>query len=298
MDKKDIKEIVIISGKGGTGKTSITASFSWFAKENAILADCDVDAADMHLVTSPEKMKEEKFYSGELASLNQEKCTRCGKCIKVCHFDAIHLENQQYLIDPVACEGCGYCSYVCPTQAISMKKALAGELYASKTRMGSYFSHARLAIGADNSGKLVTEVRNQAKQLAEEYQKQTILIDGTPGIGCPVTASVTGTNLVVIVTEPSVSGVHDAERALELIQQFNIPAFFIINKADINLEKRDAILQISEKHNIPVIAELPYHKDFTAAIQQGLTLPEMNNSKLNEKLEQAWKKIHDFVNKP
>src|SRR6056297_2549 len=132
MDKKDIKEIVIISGKGGTGKTSITGSFAWFAGQDTILADCDVDAADLHLVTSPERLEEEKFYSGELAELNQEKCTRCGKCIKVCHFDAIHLENQQYLIDPVACEGCGYCSYVCPTQAITMNKALAGELYASK----------------------------------------------------------------------------------------------------------------------------------------------------------------------
>lgn len=295
MDKKDIKEIVIISGKGGTGKTSITASFAWFAGQDTILADCDVDAADLHLVTSPKRIEEERFFSGELATLDQEKCTRCGKCIKVCHFDAIHLENQQYLIDPIACEGCGYCSYVCPTQAIGMNKALAGELYASKTRMGSYFSHARLAIGADNSGKLVTEVRNQAKKLAEEHHQHTILIDGTPGIGCPVTASVTGTNLVVIVTEPSVSGVHDAERALELIQQFNIPAFFIINKADINPEKRDEILQISEKQKIPVLAEIPYHKDFTAAIQQGITLPEMKNRAINEKLEKAWNTIQDFV---
>jgi len=229
-----MKEIAIISGKGGTGKTSITAALAFLASDLAIIADCDVDAADMHLLLQPDFANKTPFYSGKIAEINPGKCISCTKCAKVCHFDAIDFQDAYYSVNSIKCEGCGYCFQVCPYGAISMKDSYTGNYYLSKTRLGNQLVHAALNIGAENSGKLVTAVRNNARKLAEQENTPFIIIDGTPGVGCPVIASITGTNHVIMVTEPSISGLHDLERVHQLCQHMNIPTSCIINKAHLN----------------------------------------------------------------
>jgi len=231
-----MKQIVVISGKGGTGKTSVTASLAWLAGSRAVVADCDVDAADMHLVTSPVVMEKKDFLSGYEAVIDAEACTGCGECVEVCHFDAIIPDDEVYRVLPLECEGCGYCPRVCPVDAIEMRLLKAGEIYISRTRMNNILVHAALKPGSDMSGKLVAEVRKEARREAEKRGAEYIVIDGSPGIGCPVTASVTGTDYVVMVTEPTLSGMHDMKRVLEVVRNFGIPAGCIINKADINPE--------------------------------------------------------------
>ncbi|HAH59815.1 MAG TPA: (4Fe-4S)-binding protein, partial [Bacteroidales bacterium] len=189
-----MKEIVIISGKGGTGKTSITASFAVLGGTNVVLADCDVDAADMHLLMQPDFGNEHDFYSGELAYIDQSNCTRCGLCRQICRFDAISVIDGEYVVAPIDCEGCGYCARVCPTKTIINKKLLAGKWYISNIKTGSQMVHARLETGADNSGKLVAKVKDEAKAIALGKRKDYILVDGSPGVGCPVVSSLSGAN--------------------------------------------------------------------------------------------------------
>ncbi len=193
-----MKEIVIISGKGGTGKTVITASIAALAK-NKVMADCDVDAADMHLLLKPDFAKSEDFYSGYTAKINQDECIQCGKCAEVCRFDAIPVVREKYIVDPIACEGCGYCARVCPTNAIINKSLNVGKWYISNIKTGSIMVHARLGIGADNSGKLVAKVKSEAKQLAKENNKNFIIVDGSPGIGCPVVSSLSGRIVLLLI---------------------------------------------------------------------------------------------------
>ncbi len=228
-----MKEIVIISGKGGTGKTSITASLAVLGKDKVVVADCDVDAADMHLLMKPDFAQSEEFFSGELAIINQEDCIQCGKCAEVCRFDAIPFTNNTYIVDELSCEGCGYCSRVCPTDTIMNIQQNVGHWYVSGIKTGSKMVHAKLAIGADNSGKLVAQVKNEAKKIAEEGDYDYIIVDGSPGVGCPVVSSLSGANYVVLVTEPTVSGLHDLKRVYELVHKFNLKAGCIINKFDL-----------------------------------------------------------------
>ena len=289
-----MKEIVVISGKGGTGKTSITAALAYLNQKNAVVADCDVDAADMHLLLKPDFDNSSEFYSGLTASINQDNCTRCNKCKQVCAFEAINFENGQYYIDSLDCEGCGYCYHVCPSQAINLKEAFSGKTYISKTRIDNHLVHAQLAIGADNSGKLVTRVKDLARDLTTKNQKDYLLIDGTPGIGCPVTASVTGTNFVVIVTEASISGLRDLKRAYELVQNFSIPMGIIINKSDLNPNVKKEIKEFMKKHDIPLLADFEYNSLFIKALKKGVTLPEID-SYLNEKVEKLWNEINQQV---
>ena len=287
-----MKEIAIISGKGGTGKTSITGSLAYFAGENAVIADCDVDAADMHLLMKPNINHKEDFFSGKIAQIDNEICTNCGICKSICRFDAIPIIDNNHTISEIDCEGCGYCEKVCPVNAITMKDNLAGDFYISDTRMNNQLVHAALRIGAENSGKLVSKVRKEAKALAEKLSLPYVIIDGTPGIGCPVIASVTGVDYVVMVTEPTISGFHDLERVYELVKKFKIPAACIINKADLN---KDVLLQTKvflEKNNISLLAELPYDNIFTEAITVGKTVVEYNQeNEIYKKIESAWNEI-------
>ena len=290
-----MKEIVIISGKGGTGKTSITASFAYLGGKDIVAADCDVDAADMHLLLQPDFAKSEDFYSGVIANINQDKCTQCGKCAEICRFNAIPIINDQYIIMPLNCEGCGYCARVCPTEAITMEEQNVGKWHISETKVGNTLVHARLGIGAENSGKLVAKVKNEAGRIAKESGKDFILVDGSPGIGCPVVSSLSGADFVVLVTEPTVSGIHDLKRVYELVNKFKIKAGCIINKSDLNLQISDEIERFLRKENIIHISNLPYDETFTMAMTNGQTIVEYNNNSLKALLTESWNKVKQIT---
>lgn len=292
-----MKEIVVISGKGGTGKTSLTAAYALLGAKDVVVADCDVDAADMHLLLQPDFADSESFFSGELAHINQNECIRCGKCAEVCRFDAISIIDGQYIVDTLSCEGCGYCARICPPNAISNKELNVGKWYTSNIKTGSTMVHARLGIGADNSGKLVAKVKSEAKEIAEEDGKDFVLIDGSPGVGCPVVSSLSGASFVVLVTEPSVSGLHDLKRVNELVKKFNIKAGCIINRSDINKEISLQIENFLQDENIVHLANLPYDEDFTRAMTNGQTIVEYSNNHLKEIITDSWNQIKQAVNK-
>ena len=292
---KRIKEIVVISGKGGTGKTSLTASFAYLGGKDVIVADCDVDAADMHLLMKPDFAEAEDFYSGELAYIHQQECIRCGKCKDVCRFDAIQIIDGQYIVDPLSCEGCGYCARVCPTDAIENKDLNVGKWYTSSIKTGSIMVHAKLGIGADNSGKLVAKVKNEAKEIAEDEFKDYVIVDGSPGVGCPVVSSLSGAAFVVLVTEPSVSGLHDLKRVYELVKKFNLKTGCIINKSDISPKISLEIEEFLKKENIVHISNLPYDEDFTKAMTNGQTIVEYSNMHLKELITESWNTIKNWI---
>ena len=289
-----MKEIVVISGKGGTGKTSITASIAQVAQTEAVAADCDVDAADMHLLLKPDFAKSEDFYSGVIAQIDQEKCVKCGKCKEVCRFDAISIINKQYVVAPLDCEGCGYCAQICQRDAISTPQQNVGNWYISSTRLNMPLVHARLGIGAENSGKLVAKVKNEAKALAEQDNIPYLLVDGSPGIGCPVISSLSGADFVVFVTEPTVSGLHDLERVYQLIAQFKLSAGCIINKADLNLEKTAEIKKFMQEHKIYELDQINYDEKFSEAVTNGYTAAEIDNN-YKELFTKIWQKIKKIV---
>lgn len=286
-----MKEIVVISGKGGTGKTSITASFSILGAKDLIAADCDVDAADMHILLKPDLGKSQDFYSGEAASIDQTKCIACDKCAQVCRFNAIDVKDKKYSVNVLNCEGCGYCARVCPVGAITNISQKVGVWYISNTRAGFTMVHAKLGIGADNSGKLVAHVKNQAKALARQQDKKYVLVDGSPGIGCPVVSSLSGADYVVLVTEPTVSGIHDLKRVYELVKNFKIPAGCIVNKADINAEVTAQIIAYLKEENIDLLARLPYEENFTKAMVAGQTIVEYDNGALKIMLTETWQRV-------
>jgi len=293
-----MKEIVVISGKGGTGKTSITASFTVLGASTLVAADCDVDAADMHLLLKPDMAIEEDFYSGETAVIDPVKCIGCSLCAKVCHFSAISRKGRIYKIDNLACEGCGYCSRVCPAKAISNHPGKAGQLFVSTTRIGCTMVHAKLGIGSDNSGKLVAEVKKRAKALAEQQCKDLVLVDGSPGIGCPVVSSISGASFVVLVTEPTVSGLHDLQRVFELVKKFKIPSGCIINKSDINLDMTEKIIEYLDSQRIHILAVLPYDESVTRAMIEERTIVEYEqNNMIKDQLKKAWQRLGELVNK-
>lgn len=290
-----MKEIVVISGKGGTGKTSITASFAYLGEKDIVVADCDVDAADMHLLLKPDFKVSEDFYSGVIANINQSVCEKHGKCIDVCRFNAIQIKDSQYEVEPLDCEGCGYCSLVCPALAISMEKQKVGKWFISETKVGNSMVHARLGIGAENSGKLVAKVKNEAKRIAEETNKDFIVVDGSPGIGCPVVSSLSGANFVLLVTEPTVSGLHDLKRVFQLVNKFNIKAGCIINKSDLNPKLSEEIEEYLKKENIVHISSLPYDETFTKAMTNGQTIVEYDENNLKAILTESWNKLKQIT---
>ncbi|HQO01435.1 MAG TPA: 4Fe-4S binding protein [Spirochaetota bacterium] len=255
-----MKQLVVISGKGGTGKTSIVAALAALA-ENKVLADCDVDAADLHLILNPEIQHSEDFSGGSIAELDKEKCIECGKCLELCRFSAI---DENYNISRTGCEGCGVCAHFCPADAISMHEKISGKWFVSDTRFGPLV-HAKLGIAEDNSGKLVSRVKDEAKKTAEAGNHSLIIIDGSPGIGCPVIASIAGASAVLIVTEPTVSGLHDMERVAELTGHFKIRTFVCINKFDLNADITKRTEQFCADSGTPVIGKIPYMAEITKA---------------------------------
>jgi MinD superfamily P-loop ATPase len=288
-------EIVIISGKGGTGKTSITAALAMLAGKSSIIADCDVDAADMHLLLEPEIREENDFYSGTLAVIDPEKCTGCGECEAVCRFNAISSNDGMYRVIPLECEGCGYCSKVCPENAIKNEPVKSGKWFVSLVRSGTSMVHAQLGIGSDNSGKLVARVKRQAKSIAEANNNEFILVDGPPGIGCPVISSLSGANLVVLVTEPTISALHDLKRIYELVEGFGIKAACIINKSDLNREVTLLIRSFLERNKIIKLAEIPYDKEFTRSMINGKTIVESESGKLKNIMRDVWSQIEKMT---
>jgi MinD superfamily P-loop ATPase len=266
-----MKEIVIISGKGGTGKTSIIAAFASLA-EDKVLCDADVDAADLHLIMDPEIKERHDFKSGNTAVINPDKCTECGLCRDLCRWNAI---SEDFVVDPIECEGCGVCWHFCPEKAIDFPLNTCGEWYISETRFGP-MAHARLGIAEENSGKLVTLIRQEGKKLAEAKNFDLLLTDGPPGIGCPVIASLGGASAVLIVSEPTVSGRHDMERVAELAAFFNIPAMLCVNKFDINPGEGEAIEKFAKERNVKVIGRVPFDPAFTQAMVQGRTIVEFD----------------------
>ncbi len=266
-----MKELVIISGKGGTGKTSLVAAFASFAK-NKVLCDADVDAADLHLIVAPDIKERHDFQSGHTAIINQDTCTGCGLCREVCRWHAI---GEDFIVDPVECEGCGVCNYFCPEEAIDFPLKTCGEWNISDTRFGP-MAHARLGIAEENSGKLVTLIRQEGKKLAEEKNLDLLLTDGPPGVGCPVIASLGGATAVLIVAEPTVSGRHDMERVVELAAFFKVPAMVCINKFDLNPDMGRAIESFAIERDIGVVGRVPFDPAFTKAMVQGKTIVEFD----------------------
>jgi len=268
----DIREIAVISGKGGTGKTSLAACFAVLAG-NAVVADCDVDAADLHLLLEPEVKKRHRFQSGRLASIAPDRCTGCGLCLQRCRFGAIAKKGGRYSVSPESCEGCGVCVLVCPAGAVDFSERDCGQWMVSETRCGPMV-HARLAAAAENSGKLVSIVRGQARMLAQEGGRRLMITDGPPGIGCPVIASLTGASLAVVVTEPTVSGEHDLMRVLSLAGHFMVPAAVCVNKWDLNPDMARRIEEKAEASGAKVTGRIRYDPGVTSAQIAGKAVVE------------------------
>ncbi len=289
----DYREITVISGKGGTGKTTVTGSFAVLSN-NQILADNDVDAADLHLLLMPRIREAHPFVGGTKAEVDSDACIACGKCADACRFGSFRLDgpangvvDKTWRVDTLACEGCGLCALVCPANAIRTEDAITGDWYVSETNHGPMV-HARLGIAEENSGRLVTQVRNRAGALAAELRAGKILGDGPPGTGCPVIASVSGADLVLVVTEPTVSGVHDMERVLDLAAHFGVAALVIINKADLNTEQAARIDAIAEKKQSRVIARIPFDRAVNDALMDGRTVVEYRESAAADAIRNAW----------
>jgi MinD superfamily P-loop ATPase len=286
-----MKELVVLSGKGGTGKTSVLASFAALA-QRAVLADCDVDAADLHLVLTPDIRRREEFRSGHEAVIRQADCVRCGGCLARCRFGAVRRRGRaageaEFTIDPLACEGCGVCVRFCPVQAINFPERLCGEWYVSETRFGPLV-HARLGIAAENSGKLVSVVRREARRLAEERRADWVLVDGPPGIGCPAIASVTCADLVLVVTEPTLAGAHDLERVLGLTRHFGLRAAVCVNKWDINSEVAGGLERMAREKGALVTSRIPYDRAVTEAQVKGRTVVEGAGGPAAQGIRKVW----------
>lgn len=285
-----MKELTIISGKGGAGKTSLTASFAALA-ENKILVDADVDAADLHLILSPDIQKRAEFKGGHIAFIDPDLCVQCGECRERCQFDAV---SSEFVIDPIACEGCGVCVHFCPENAVQFPQRTCGEYFISRTRFG-LMAHARLGIAEENSGMLVTLLRKEARALAEKENKRLIITDGPPGIGCPVIASVAGADAVLIVTEPTLSGCHDMKRVKELLDFLKIPALICINKHDLNTELSTEIKSYAAAQNMFFTGEIPFDRAVTSAMVAGKTLVEFSASPAAEAVKNVWEQTYRYI---
>ena len=291
-----MKELVVISGKGGTGKTSIVAAFAGLAKK-VTFADCDVDAADLHLILKPNIKQKSDFSGGKRATIIAEKCSGCGKCLDLCRFDAIHLNgagndliDKTFTVDPISCEGCKVCVEFCPVGAIEFNDCVNGQWFISDTRFGPMV-HAKLGIAEENSGKLVTLIRKEAKRIATEQEKNLIIVDGSPGIGCPVIASITGADLVLIITEPTLSGKHDLGRVADLTAKFGIPALLCINKSDLNPEITEQIVKEANNCGIKLAGNIRYDKAFTKAQIVGATVIEYTGGLISEEIKTLWRNV-------
>jgi len=279
-----MKQLVIISGKGGTGKTLLSACFAALV-DNKIMADCDVDAANLYLLLHPENQETHSFFGLDKAKIDPEKCTGCGECVPVCRFDAIsEVSEANFVVDRVSCEGCTVCSLICPTEAIRMEKTKAGEWYVSQTSYG-LFVHAKLGIGEENSGKLVTEVKKNAKQLAEKNGNDLVILDGPPGTGCPVIASLSGADLALVVTEPTPSGIHDMKRVIQVAHHFGIKTACCINKYDLNISNTSQIQDWCDEQSIPLLGKIPYDESVTTSLMKGVPFVERTHNSTAEAIK-------------
>jgi MinD superfamily P-loop ATPase len=282
-------DILVISGKGGTGKTSISAAFSHLAK-GAVLCDLDVDAPDLHLILRPEESPANPFISGFEAKIDPEKCTRCGTCEAMCRFLAVRESGETLFVDPIRCEGCGVCFHFCPEKAISFDPKECGVWRVSDTRFGPLV-HAQLYPGEENSGKLVAHLRRLAKQVAEKAGADIVLSDGPPGIGCPVISALSGIDVAVIVTEPTPSGLHDMKRVVELCGHFRVATLLMINKSDLSRQAVDQIKDFAQANRIEIIAEVPHDPNFVHAMIQGAAITEYSTGPTAQRIQEAWDRI-------
>jgi MinD superfamily P-loop ATPase len=287
-----MKQITVISGKGGTGKTTILASLASLVKR-AVLVDADVDAADLHLLLRPKMERREPFYASKVAVIDPARCDGCLKCEEVCRFEAI----RDLVVDPIACEGCGVCWSICPRDAILAKDVQSGEWFVSQTRYGPMV-HAKLGVAQENSGKLVTLVRKEAQKIAQEGHIPLILIDGPPGIGCPVIAALGGVDAALVVTEPSVSGIHDLERILGVCRHFQVPASVCVNKSDINPENTEKIKLHCQREGIPMIGEIPFDPIVTKAMVLESTVVEYTGGIVTKEIKKMWTKLERVLGYP
>jgi len=280
-----MQEVVILSGKGGTGKTSLVGSFAALAGRK-VLADCDVDAADLHLLLNPSAEENHQFWSGQVAVIDAEKCIGCSLCQDACRFHAIN----EFKVDSIGCEGCGFCYRVCPAEAISMSECLSGHWFISGTKYGPLV-HARLGIAQENSGKLVALVRQKAREIAEKEGLHYIISDGPPGIGCPVISSLAGADLAVLVTEPTFTGMHDLTRVLGVCHHFGVPALVCINKYDLNDDNVRQIENYCLEHGVEVVARIPFDNSVTEAMVRGKPVVEYTPGKVTEEIKLLWQSI-------
>ncbi len=287
-----MKEILVLSGKGGTGKTSIIGSFAHLAKSKVML-DCDVDASDLHLLLSPTTVEEHEFIAGVKARVETDKCTACGLCEELCQFESINMEETA-VISKLSCEGCGVCAHFCPEDAIRLDENHCGTWYISDTDYGP-FVHSQLFAGEENSGKLVSHIKNEARKVAEKTGAELILIDGSPGVGCPVIASLSNVDMVLAVTEPSQSGKHDLERILELAEHFKIVTKLCINKWDLHTELSDEIELMAEKRNVEVLGKIPFDPAVIECQIQGIPVTASESSLAAYSIKDLWKKLQDSV---
>ena len=290
-----MKQVVILSGKGGTGKTITAASLAHLASQKMpiVLVDADVDAANLELVLSPQGLEDHEFRSGQLAIIDEEMCTACGRCAEVCRFEAI-IVGDSYRVDPLSCEGCASCFYQCPVEAITMEEPLSGEWYRSDTRYGPLF-HAHLFAGQENSGKLVTMVKQQGRLLALDEERELVIIDGPPGIGCPVISACSGADLALLVAEPTVSGIHDLERVLATTSHFGVEALVMINKCDINPTRADEIVAFCQERGVEVAGRVPYDDMVTEAMVHGQPVTAYGNGPVSQTLREVWVKIEQVL---
>ena len=279
-----MKELVVISGKGGTGKTCLSSSLALLAS-NPVICDCDVEAPNLHILLQPEVQQTREFSASQQAHLDEEQCIFCGLCIDLCRFGAI----QDFQVSNLDCEGCGLCSRICPVEAISMEEHCSGEWYSSTTRYGPMF-HARVGIGEQNSGKLVALLRQQAREAAQANGRELVITDGPPGTGCATIAAISGCQLAVIVTEPTLSAIHDLKRVIELCRHFKVKCGVIINKADLNPVKARDIKEYCAEEEVPVWGEVPFREDLVEAVNN-CQLPVQYSAALATLMQGIWKEV-------
>jgi len=291
-----MKQLVILSGKGGTGKTSVAAALAHLASQEAatVMADADVDAANLELVLAPTRLEEHVFMGGQVAIVDAQACTACDRCAEVCRFDAVIPGDESYAVDTSACEGCASCFYQCPADAIRMEEQQAGQWYRSRTRFGPLF-HAHLFAGQENSGKLVTLVKQQARLLALDTGARLLIVDGPPGIGCPVISASAGADLALLVVEPTVSGVHDLERILGTTEHFGVPALVLINKADLNARQVQEIEAFCASRGVRVVGHVPFDIVVTEAMVHGQPVTVHTNGAVSSELRLTWQRIRGLL---
>ena len=287
-----MKELLVLSGKGGTGKTSLIGSFAHLAQSKVML-DCDVDASDLHLLLSPKTIEKHEFRSGVKARVEADKCSSCGMCEEICQFDSVQMEETA-VISKLSCEGCGVCAHFCPEDAIRLDENHCGTWYVSDTAFGP-FVHSQLFAGEENSGKLVSHIKSEARKIAEKKAADLVLIDGSPGVGCPVIASLSNVDMVLVVTEPSQSGKHDLERVLELTEHFKIVTKICINKWDLHPELTAEIETLAEKRNVEVLGKIPFDPKVIECQIQGIPVTASETSLAAYSIKDVWQKLEKGI---